>query len=207
MSQTDEKAKTFDELLRSTQRDGIDNLIRWLHTTDFYTAPASTKYHLCHPGGLLEHSLNVYNALRSKHSNPTWKKAFEESSLGYSGIIIVSLLHDVCKADVYKPTVKNKKVYNPAGSEEDAGGRYNWQQVVSYTYNDKNVYGHGEKSVDLVRDYIWLTYEERKCIRYHMGPQQPGDDRDFWTAAREYPTVLATHQADSEATILLEKEE
>ena len=207
MNSNTERAKKFDDLLRSTGREGIENLIEWLHTTDFYTAPASTRFHLCHEGGLLEHSLNVYYAFKSKSQNPVWKKIFDDSSLGESGAILVPLLHDVCKADVYEPEFKNKKVYSPTGSKVDADGRYDWQTVLGYSYNDKNVYGHGEKSVDLVRDHIWLTKEERKCIRYHMGPQQPGDDRDFWAAAHEYPTVLATYQADSEATVLLEKEE
>ena len=96
----------FEQLLMSTNRTGTDKLIEFLRKSDFYTAPASTKYHLSCEGGLLQHSLNVYDALISKvKNNPTWQQDFNPTSL-----IITALLHDLCETYFYVSEVKNRKV-------------------------------------------------------------------------------------------------
>ena len=135
----------FESLLTSCKREGIENLIDFIRSTDFYTAPASTKYHLCCEGGLLQHSLNVYDCLCSKFYNELWNEKL--TSVKPESLIITSLLHDICKTNFYVPELRNKKVYSEHGSKIDSGGRYDWQQVTGYTINDTLPYGHGEKSV------------------------------------------------------------
>lgn len=197
----------FENLLLSTKREGIEDLIASIRKTDFYTAPASTRYHSCHEGGLLEHSLNVFECLaEKKNSNALWKEVLKD--VDDETIIISSLLHDLCKANFYGTELKNKKIYSEQGSKVDANGRYDWQTVPSYTVNDKLPLGHGEKSVMMAERFIKLTTEERYAIRWHMGFTEPKENWNYFTSAVKIcPLVLAIHQSDLEATYLLEEEE
>ena len=189
-----EKIKRFEELLLSTNRDGVDKLIEFIRKSDFYTAPASTKFHSCHEGGLLEHSLNVYDCLIAKKHNPVWKTIFDE--IPESSMIIVSLLHDLCKTYFYVVEMKNKKINGV------------WEQVPFYVVDDKMPLGHGSKSVLLAEKYINLTSLETYAILYHMGFSDPKETYNSLNAAiKKYPFVWAIHEADNEATYLLEKEE
>lgn len=190
----EEKIKRFEELLLSTKRQGIDKLLEFIRKSDFYTAPASTKYHSCHEGGLLEHSLNVYDCLANKAKNPTWQELYEK--FPQDSIIISSLLHDLCKTYFYAVDYRNKK--------NDDGV---WEKVPFYTVNDKIPYGHGEKSVMMIEEYIKLTGQERYAIRWHMGWSEPKENYNaLGSAMTKYPLVLALHEADQEATYLLEAE-
>lgn len=201
-----ENIKRFETMLRECKRDGIEELIGFLRKSDFYTAPASTRYHSCHEGGLLEHSLNVADCLLNKLENPTWKNILGE--VGHESIILCALLHDVCKTYFYVVEMKNKKVYKDTGKKIDSNGRYDWETVPGYTVDDKYPYGHGEKSVMMVERYIKLTPEERYAIRWHMGFTEPKESWNTLTAAmNKYPLVLAIHEADLESTYLLEEEE
>jgi hypothetical protein len=201
-----ENIKRFETMLRECKRDGIKELIGFLRKSDFYTAPASTRYHSCHEGGLLEHSLNVADCLLNKLENPTWKNILCE--VGRESIILCALLHDVCKTYFYVVEMKNKKVYKDTGKKIDSNGRYDWETVPGYTVDDKYPYGHGEKSVMMVERYIKLTPEERYAIRWHMGFTEPKESWNTLTAAmNKYPLVLAIHEADLESTYLLEEEE
>jgi hypothetical protein len=128
--------ENYVALLRKSERDGIENLIAWLEDTDFFSAPASTKYHSAFKGGLLLHSMFVYKAYTEI------KPLLCPDSTASSEIMC--LLHDVCKANVYAADTKNVKVDGE------------WQQVPYYRYADKEPYGHGEKSVDIIRDFITL---------------------------------------------------
>lgn len=201
-----ENIKRFETMLRECKRDGIEELIGFLRKSDFYTAPASTRYHSCHEGGLLEHSLNVADCLLNKLENPTWKNILGE--VGRESIILCALLHDVCKTYFYVVEMKNKKVYKDTGKKIDSNGRYDWETVPGYTVDDKYPYGHGEKSVMMVERYIKLTPKERYAIRWHMGFTEPKESWNTLTAAmNKYPLVLAIHEADLESTYLLEEEE
>lgn len=195
----------FESLLRSTNREGIDSLIDFVRRSDFYTAPASTRFHSCHEGGLLEHSLNVYERLIDKFDNSIWQ---EKAGASPQSLIIVSLLHDLCKTFFYTTELKNKKEYHDKGTKSDGNGRYDWVTVPSYTVNDKFAMGHGEKSMFMIERYIKLTKEEAMAIRWHMMWTEP---KEFYNtignAVRQYPLILALHEADIEATYLLEKEE
>ena len=201
-----ELIEKFEQLLTSVKRDGVDKLLAYIRKSDFYRAPASTRFHSCHDGGLLEHSLNLYECLLSKKQNPIWAEVLRE--VDDESLILVALLHDLCKSYLYVPEFKNKKVYSDTGTKKDEGGRFDWQAVKGYSTDDKIPYGHGEKSVMMIEEFIKLKPIERYAIRWHMGFTEP---KEYWntltTAIKKYPVILAVHQADMEATYLLEEEE
>lgn len=106
----------FEAMLTQYNRPGMDKLIEYIRKSDFYTAPASTRFHSCHEGGLLEHSLNVADCLLKKLDNPVWADILNE--VGQESIIISALLHDICKSNFYVVELKNKKVYSDHGKKE-----------------------------------------------------------------------------------------
>lgn len=191
-----ELVEKFEKLLLETKRPGIENLLEFIRKSDFYTAPASTRFHGAYEGGLLEHSLNVLDCLAEKKAsdNAVWHKVLV--NVQSESIVIASLLHDLCKTYFYTTETRNKK--------DESGA---WVQVPYYTIDDKIPYGHGEKSVMMIEEYIKLLPAERYAIRWHMGSYEP---KELWntlgTAMEKYPLVLALHEADMEATYLLEKE-
>ncbi len=175
----------FIELLRSTNREGIENLINFLEKTDFFKAPASTRFHGDYEGGLLEHSMKVYEIFKEKVKN-----ASIEMNVSDDTIIISALLHDVCKANFYKVDYRNAK--NELGV---------WEKVPYYTIDDQIPYGHGEKSVMMISEFIKLTPEEKYAIRWHMGFTEPKEVYNTIGAAyKKYPLALLLFEADLEAT-------
>ena len=173
----------YIELLKNTGREGIDDLISFLEKTDFFEAPASTKYHGAYKGGLLEHSMKVYEILKEKVKNA-------ELDVNEDTIIISSLLHDICKLNFYKVDYRNVK--NPKGE---------WEKVPYYTIDDTIPYGHGEKSVMMITEYIKLTSEEKYAIRWHMGFTEPKElYGTIGQAYKKYPLALLLFEADLEAT-------
>ena len=175
----------FLALLRTVKREGIENLIEFIEKTDFFKAPASTKFHGSYEGGLVEHSLKVYEILKHKvETNIEPIQVPEES------IIIIALLHDICKANFYKVDYRNAK--NALGV---------WEKVPYYAVEDTIPYGHGEKSVMMITEYMKLTPEEKYCIRWHMGFTEPKEQyTTLGLAYKKYPLALLTHEADLEAT-------
>ena len=189
------KIEEFESLLLSTKREGIEDLLEFIRKSDFYTAPASTRFHSCHEGGLLEHSLNVYKCLKEKENNIMWAEVYKD--IPEESLIICALLHDLCKSYFYTVEYRNKK-------NEETGV---WEKVPFYTIDDKVPYGHGEKSVMMIEEYIKLTPVERYSIRWHMGWSEPKENYNaLGKAMGKYPLVLALHEADQEATYLLEEE-
>ena len=171
-------------LLRTTNRDGIEDLIRYLETSDFFTAPASTKYHCNYEGGLAEHSLNVYRNL----SELVKGKDFKSDTL-----IICALLHDICKTFFYITEMRNKKVNG------------NWVQEPYFTVKDEMPLGHGEKSCLIISEYIKLTKEEIYAIRWHMGLGEPKENYGYMSDAfNKYPLAVYLHMADLMATYITE---
>lgn len=196
----------FESLLLSCNRDGMDKLLEFIRKSDFYTAPASTRFHNCHEGGLLEHSLNVYDCLCAKKASGIWQSVLNQ--IDDKSLIIIALLHDLTKVYCYSIEYKNKKIYSDYGSKSDSQGRYDWESVPSFVWNDLMPMGHGEKSVILASEYIKLKPIEVYGILHHMGFTLPKENYNTLSAAiRKYPLVLAVHEADLEATYLLEKEE
>lgn len=205
MSNSNPNIERFEQLLRSTNREGIDDLIAFIQKSDFYTAPASTKYHSCHEGGLLEHSLNVYDRLVAKLNDEVWKSKLTVET---DTIIIVSLLHDLCKTYFYTTEFRNKKIYSENGTKKDGNGRYDWESIQSYTIDDKFPMGHGEKSMFMIERFIRLSKAEAMAIRWHMLWTEPRENyNSIGKAIQLYPLVLALNEADLEATYLLEEEE
>lgn len=179
----------FIQLWQTVEREGVDDLLKWLETTDFYTAPCSTKHHLAKEGGLLEHTLHVYVNLDLKVNDDLRESA-----------MICSLTHDFCKINFYGQEMRNVK--------EDGV----WVQKPYYTVKDQFPYGHGEKSALLVNKYIKLKPSEFMAIRWHMGGFTPGIQdyslsQAMSEAFRTYPLAVLLHMADMEATYLLEAKE
>lgn len=181
----------YIELWQSVERDGVKELLDWLETTDFYTAPCSTRFHLSREGGLLEHSLNALDCL-VKHP------ASEGQSL--ESMTISALSHDYAKIGFYSIEMKWRKDVNNQ-----------WEQYPAYVVKDSWPFGHGEKSAVLVNRFIKLKPAEWMAIRWHMGGFTPGiQDYSLSQAMSEafknYPLAVLLHMADMEATYLLEKE-
>lgn len=176
-------------------REGSEKLLEFLLSrhSDFFTAPASTRYHLAYEGGLCEHSLNVYDCLCDYLQRDRVK---QEYGLNYTNesIAIVALLHDLCKINVYKPGTRNVK---------DEFGK--WQTVPSYDYDDQIPYGHGEKSVYIISGYMRLTREEAFAIRYHMGFSGNEDPKNVGASFEKFPLAFALSTADMEASYFMEK--
>ena len=186
MDQREEFLSIFSQYVT---RPGADKLLAWLDTTDFFRAPASTRFHGACAGGLLMHSLNVYHCLREHYFEPGDS---EES------FALCALLHDVCKANFYKPGTRNVK--------NEATGQ--WEKVPTFTIEDAFPYGHGEKSVFLIERFVRLKPAEAVAIRWHMGgfdDAARGGCFAISQAYDQYPLAVKLHLADLEATYLKEK--
>ena len=176
-------------------REGADKLLEYLMSpsSDFFTAPASARNHSSFEGGLCEHSLNVYDRMVSYVNSEHFKSlGFEYSE---ESIAIVSLLHDLCKINIYKKGFRNVK---------DEKGT--WQRVDTVEYDDQMPYGHGEKSVYMISPFMKLSREEAFAIRYHMGYSSTEDARNVSLAFEMFPLAYAVSVADSEATYYVESE-
>lgn len=181
----EKNAAEIDSLLRSLQRPGIENLADWLKTTDFYQAPASSKYHLNSVGGLALHSLNVYRCLQKMVADGML-------SLDPDTIAITALLHDLCKANFYKKEVRTVKI------DGEMKNRDVW------VIDDPFPAGHGEKSCYYIQRFVQLTEEEYAMIRHHMGPVLGVYPEPFSACAAMYPGVAALFIADMQSAYLLE---
>lgn len=194
--QLNQNKQEFISLLRSIEREGanIDGLVNKLEASDFFTAPASTKYHGSFKGGLCRHCLDVYIILNNliKMNN----LEYDESS-----IIITALLHDISKMNLYETTVFNKKVYSENGSKHDSGGKYDWVSESGYKTVDvkqRFIYGnHEETSEFMVRKFIPLNLEESIAILHHHGGMGfDSSQLDISMIYDNYPLALMLHLAD-----------
>ena len=188
--------KEFYDLIFSIERDGIDELLDYLEKdTDFYIAPSSSKYHGAYKGGLIEHSLNVYKNLKQLSS--IYKTNLEEEN-----VIIIALLHDICKTNFYCKSIRNVKRKNEKGefilTEK---GKNIWDEEIYYDFNDSLPLGHGEKSVIIAQKFIPLTNLEIICIRWHMmayddSTRGYGGNLALTHALELYPEISLVHSAD-----------
>ncbi len=175
---------------RYITRENSDKLLSWLKTTDFFSAPASTKFHLSCPQGLVIHSLNVYRVMRERY--------FEEGDSEES-FALCALLHDVCKAQFYRSSTRNVK-------NEETGV---WEKKPYYVVEDAFPYGHGEKSVYLIERFVRLKPQEAVAVRWHMGgfdDSAKGGSFAVNGAFDKYPLAVKLHLSDLEATYLRERE-
>lgn len=188
----------FIEIFKSKiKREGADKLLEFIcsPSSDFFTAPASARYHSAYEGGLCEHSINVYECLSDYLNRDV---AREKYGLNYSeeSIAIVALLHDLCKMNIYKVSYRNAK--NEQGV---------WEKVPYYEFDDQLPYGHGEKSVYMIVPFMKLTREEAFAIRYHMGFSNVENQmatNNVSKAFEMYPLAFALSTADMEATYYIE---
>jgi len=191
----------FEAEMSKITRPGVDKLMDYIRKSDFYIAPASTKYHLACEGGLLQHSLNVLDALRglldqTDDKEYSWIVAGRMTDIiPAESVTVAALLHDICKTYFYTTSTRNVKNENT--------GR--WEKVPFYTVDDKMPLGHGSKSAMIVKQYMELTTPEMYAIWHHMGFT---GDRENNTAVgvafEKYPLALALHMADVIASRIME---
>ena len=184
----DNKAEFLELYNTYIKREGASELLAFLENkSDFFTAPASTKFHLACEGGLLAHSLSVAKLMLRYDDEPT------------ESLVICGLLHDICKAQFYKVSTRNVK--------NDQTGQ--WEKVPFYQIEDAFPYGHGEKSVFLIERFVRLKPAEATAIRWHMGgfdDAARGGNFSISVAFDKYPIAVKLHLADLEATYLREKD-
>lgn len=186
------KARFLDICKTTIKRDGIDELLNWLESSDFFIAPASSKYHGAYAGGLLEHSLNIYDCLKNA------VKKYPEFGIEDESVTICALFHDLCKANFYKTGTRNVK--------DEKTGR--WYKKDIYEIDEKFPIGHGEKSCIILQWFLKrLTTDELLAIRYHMGGFDAvvkGGDYGVSKAFEMCKLAPMLHLADMEATYLIE---
>lgn len=190
-----DKKEEFLEIYKANiKRDGADKLLAWLESSDFFTCPASTKFHNNFEGGLCEHSINVYNRLKQlakQQFGDDYAKVVSDETLA-----ILGLLHDVCKVNTYKTDYRNVKVDGV------------WTQQPYYSVSDDLPYGHGEKSVYMLCGFIKLSREEAIAINWHMGGfdmRVKGGSFALSDAYYKYPVAVLLAIADFMATYLDER--
>ncbi len=187
-----EAKEEFIKIYRDNiKREGSESLLEFLTNSDFFTAPASSKFHSNYAGGLVKHSLNTYNRFKNLIINEygdNYTNVVSDES-----IAIVSLLHDICKVNLYKQDFKNVKVDGE------------WTKVPFFTTDDTLPYGHGEKSVYMISGFMKLSREECMAINWHMGAfdaRAIHQTNVLSNAYYRFPLALLFHIADIEATYL-----
>jgi hypothetical protein len=191
----------FQEKLLSTKRDGMENVIKHLERLGFFTAPASTKFHLSVKGGLMEHSWNVCNTALMLREQMIQMKPELADKLPEESVVIASLLHDVCKSNIYKDVILNRK--------NDQGY---WEKVPGYEVDYSSLpLGHGEKSVIMLLTLgLKLTKDEMLAIRWHMTAwelafQSPEQKSNLQKAREIAPLCAIIQAADGLSSALLEE--
>ena len=195
MAETIELMNRFTEIYKENiTRPGSERLLDYLlsENSDFFVAPASTKYHSAYEGGLCQHSINVYECLKEYCDRKRVRNMYG-LNISDESIAIVGLLHDICKINTYETSFRNVK--------NDQGV---WEKVPYFSFNDNLPYGHGEKSVYIISGFMRLTREEAFAIRWHMGFSGEENKNTIGKALEMFPLALAVNIADMEATFLME---
>ena len=193
MSGKEEFIEIYQSLI---QREGADALLDYLENkSDFFTCPASAKFHGAYAGGLCDHSLNVYHCLVDYLARDRVQELYG-LEVPPESVAIAALLHDLCKIGCYKAGTRNVK--------NEVTGQ--WEKVPTFFYEDPLPYGHGEKSVYIISGFMKLTRQEAMAIRWHMGFSGSEDSRLVGQALEQYPLAFALSVADMEATYFLEGE-
>ena len=184
-----ELKERFLGLCSRVNREGMSDLLKWLESSDFFYCPASARYHGSYPGGLLSHSLNVYDEM------VRLTQAYPEIHISEETAIITALFHDLCKVNLYTVEKRNRK--NAQGT---------WESYDAYSHNEKLHYGgHGSKSVFILQNYIKLTTEEAVAINCHMGAWD--GNKDVGAAFEQFPVAWLLHVADESACYIVEGKE
>ena len=189
-----ENREKFMELMRKTERAGVEDMLKWLETTDFYSAPASTRYHGSYPGGLVQHTLNVAYELKQLVD-------FYDMKIPKDSILICALGHDFCKINTYKETIVN------VPPQRTKSGK--WEQQQGYKKDEYLKLGHGAKSLSTLQDFITLKDYEKEAIYWHMGAFDLGqynNINDLSKTFEENPLAFLLHIADMCVTYIIENE-
>ena len=189
-----ENREKFMELMRKTERAGVEDMLKWLDTTDFYSAPASTRYHGSYPGGLVQHTLNVAYELKQLVD-------FYDVKIPKDSILICALGHDFCKINTYKETIVN------VPPQRTKSGK--WEQQQGYKKDEYLKLGHGAKSLSTLQDFITLKDYEKEAIYWHMGAFDLGqynNINDLSKTFEENPLAFLLHIADMCVTYIIENE-
>lgn len=195
----EDNKKEFLTIFNNTvKRPGADKFIEWLTKSDFFYAPASSKFHNAFEGGLCEHSINVSKRLKMLVDQEKKLHAANDAitSITDESVVICGLLHDICKANFYKVEYRNQK-------KNDV-----WEKVPYFAIDEDLPYGHGEKSVYIINGFMRLTREEAMAINWHMGgfdTRVKGGDYSISKAYEKYPLAVLTHIADVMASYLDER--
>lgn len=190
----DTKQEFLDIYKTHIKREGSEQLLEWLLKTDFFTAPASTRFHSCCEGGLAKHSVLVYKRFIKKlqaEFGDNWHETYSHETAAICG-----LLHDLCKVDFYKTELRNVKENGE------------WVQRPYYTVSDSLPYGHGEKTVYIISGFMRLTRDEAMAINWHMGgfdTRVRGGSYSMADAFKKHPLALIFHTADLETCYLDEE--
>lgn len=210
----------FIQTLESIKIHGVKDLLAYIQSTDFFEAPASSAYHSNYAGGLCAHTLKVLEILKQEVADYiTEKEATEEYSefipfndiknnlfekyldVSKDELILVALCHDLCKANTYTLSYRNVQEKQPDGTTK-------WVQKPYYKYEPEIIYGHGEKSVLLIQNFVILSITAAQAIRYHMGGiEHNGYNSDASLVFGRNPLALLLHIADMKASYLYEKSE
>lgn len=192
--------KRFEAEMSAVSRPGAELLMRYIRNSDFYTAPASTRYHLSCEGGLCQHSLNVLDAMRAmlvRDSENMWEYRVAGKCvqmLSDESVVLIALMHDLCKTCFYKTSTRNVKNENGV-----------WEKVPYYTVEDAMPLGHGDKSAMLVMSFMKLTNDEMYAIWWHMGmSDNSASSATLNSAIEKHPVIWLTHTADMMASVLME---
>lgn len=188
------KQQIIDIYRNYVKREGSDKLLDYLiNKSDFFTAPASTRFHGAYDGGLAQHSMNVYNCFKAYLERDRVRELYNLNASDET-IAVCALLHDICKVNVYTRGTRNVK------NEE----RGQWEKVPTFFFDDGLPYGHGEKSVYMITGFMRLTREEAFAIRYHMGFSGEENANNVGKAFEMFPLAFALSTADMEATYFLD---
>lgn len=185
----------FIKIMKQVERPGVDELLTWLEGTDFYSAPASTRFHGSYPGGLVYHTLNVVYELREL------VKFYEVTDIPKESIIIVALAHDFCKINIYQETMVN------VPPQRSKSGK--WEQQLGYKKNETLRLGHGAKSLSILQNFIKLEDYEKEAIFWHVGAYDLGwynNVNDLNAIFKENKLAFLLHMADMVATYITESE-
>lgn len=171
------------------RREGLDRLLDWLDKSDFFQAPASTRFHGAYAGGLCEHSLDVLECARKLMQ--AFALPLKEESL-----TIAALFHDVCKVNFYKEDTRNQKINGQ------------WVSVPYYTIEEKFAFGgHGSKSVFLIERFMRLKVDEAVAINCHMGFSEGGNAaQSIGRSYEQYPLAWVIHAADEASIYLISRQ-
>ena len=191
---SDSREKFLKLYRENIHRPGADALLDYLCSPacDFFVAPASTRYHGAYAGGLCEHSINVYECLKDYLKRPRVQELYH-LHCSEESLAVISLLHDVCKINCYKPSFRNVKDENGV-----------WKKVPTFEFDDPLPYGHGEKSVYIIGGFLRLSREEAFAIRFNMGFSGSEEVRLVGSAFERFPLAFTLATADMEATYFLE---